>query len=62
MGHMFDAVKGGIAHDDIGRAHIDLCPQHMFTILEFTGPHALEEIQIFFDGALPIGAVLAGFG
>ncbi len=59
MGDFLDPIQGGIAHQHIGRRHVDFGPQHMFAFIIFTGPHAFKQIQIFFNGALTIGAVFA---
>ena len=57
-----DAVHDGVAHVEVGRRHVDLGAQGACAVGEFAGLHAREEVEIFLDGAIAIGAVLAGFG
>ena len=57
-----DAVHDGIAQVEIGRRHVDLGAQGSRAVGKFAGLHALEQIQIFFDRSVAIGAFLAGFG
>ncbi len=60
MGDFLDPIQGGIAHQHIGRCHVDFGSEHMVAFIIFTGPHAFEHIQIFFNRALTIGAVFTG--
>ena len=62
MRHMLDTVQGRVPQNNIGGGHVDFGPQYMLAVLEFAGPHALEQIQILRDGALSIGAVFARTG
>ena len=55
-----DAVHDGIAHVEVRRRHVDFGAQRAGAVGEFAGLHAREEIEIFFDGAIAIGALLAG--
>ena len=57
-----DAVHDRIAHVEVRRRHVDLGAQRARAVGKFAGLHALEQIEIFFDGAVAIGAVLAGLG
>ncbi len=57
-----DAVHDGIAHVEVRRGHVDFGAQGARAVGEFAGLHALEQIEIFFDGAIAIGAVFAGLG
>ena len=59
MRGMTNPVQGGIAHDQIGRRHVDLRAQHVCTIREFTSAHAPEEVEILLNGAVSIGALPA---
>ena len=59
---MADAVQGGVAHDQIGRGHVDLGAQHMLAVGEFPGAHAAEQVQVLFHAAVAAGAFLAGAG
>ena len=57
-----DAVHHRVAHVEVGRRHVDFGAQGAGAVGEFAGLHALEQVQILFDGAVAIGAFLAGFG
>ena len=57
-----DAVHDGVAHVDVGRGHVDFGAEDAGAVGEFAGLHASEEVEIFFDGAVAIGAVFAGLG
>ena len=57
-----DAVHGRVAHDDIGRSHVDLCAQGILALGEFAGLHAAEQVKGFLPGAVAPGAVFAGLG
>src|SRR5260370_6322429 len=57
-----NAVHDWIAHIQVGRGHVDLRPQRARAIGKFAGAHALKQIQILFDRAISIRAVLAGLG
>ena len=45
-----------------GGGHVDFGAQGAGGVGEFAGFHAGEQVQIFFDGAVAIGALLTGFG
>ena len=55
-----DAVNHGVAHVDVAGRHVDLGPQHLGAVRKFAVLHTGEEIEILFDAAPAIGAVLAG--
>ena len=57
-----DAVHHRIAQVEIGRSHVDFGAKGARAIGEFAFAHALEQIEIFLDGAVAIGALLAGLG
>ena len=57
-----DAVHDRVAHVEVGRGHVDLGAQHARAVGELAVLHAHEEVEILFDGAVAIGAVLAGLG
>ena len=57
-----DAVHHRIAHVQVRRSHVDLGAQNSRAVGKFAGPHALEQIQIFFYRAVAIRAVLARLG
>ena len=57
-----DAVHDGIAEIEVGRRHVDFGAEGACAIGEFAGFHAREEVEIFFDAAIAIGALGAGLG
>ena len=57
---MTDPVDRRVTHMHIGMSHIDLCTQDLAAVGELTVFHPGEEIQVFFYGAVPVGAGLAG--
>ena len=57
-----DAVHDGVAHVEVGRRHVDFGAEGAAAIGELAGLHAGEEVEIFFDAAIAVGALLAGFG
>ena len=57
-----DAVHHRVAHVEVGRGHVDLGPQGARAVGKFAGLHALEQVEVLFDGAVAIGAVLARLG
>ena len=59
---MQDAVHHRIAHVQVRRGHVDLGAQHARAVGKLAGAHALEQVEILFDRAIAIGAVLAGLG
>jgi hypothetical protein len=56
---MEDAIHHGITHIQVGRCHIDFCPEHTRAVLEFTCTHMLEQVQIFLHGPVAKGTVLS---
>jgi len=58
---MADAVDGRVPQVDVGGGHVDLGAHDVGAIREFAGLHALEEVLVLGHGAVPVGAVLAGF-
>ena len=54
-----DSVHHGIAQVEIGRGHINLRAKNARAIEEFSGAHALEQIQILFDRPVAIGTVFS---
>ena len=59
---MADAVHYGVAQVDVWRAHVDPGAQDAGAVWKLAGLHALEKVQVFFDGPISIGAVCARFG
>ncbi len=62
VGGVEDAVHDGVAHVQVGRRHVDFCSQNSRPVGELAGFHAGEEVEVFFDAAVAIGRVFAGFG
>ena len=46
MGGVADAVDRRIAQVDVGRRHVDLCPQDMRAVGELASLHALEQVDV----------------
>jgi hypothetical protein len=57
-----DTVHDGVAQVDVGRAHVDLGPQHSRPVGKVALAHTPKEVEVLFDGAVAVGAVLARFG
>ena len=57
-----DAVHDGIAHIQVGRRHVDFGAQHAGAVRELALLHADEQVEIFLDRPIAIGAVFAGLG
>ena len=57
-----DAVHDGVAQVEVGRRHVDFGAERARAIGELAGLHAREEVEILFDAAIAVGALLAGFG
>jgi len=62
MRGMEDAVHDRVAHVEVGRGHVDFCPEDTCPVGEFAGLHAGEEVEVFLDGAVAKGRVFAGLG
>ena len=59
MRHMCHTVNDRVSHIDIRRCHINLCAQHLLSILEFSVFHCLEQLQVFLNGAFSVRTVLS---
>ena len=59
MGCVQNAIHDGVAHEHIAGGHIDFGTQDVRTFLEFTGPHAREQVEVFLDRAVAIRTLLA---
>ena len=62
---ILDAVDGRVAHVHVGAGQVDLGTQSLFTLLELTGTHPAEQVQILLRGAVTPRrgtAGLAGIG
>ncbi len=57
-----DAVHDRVAQVEVGGGHVDLGAQRARAVGEFAGAHALEQVQVLFDGAVAVGAFLARLG
>ena len=57
-----DAVHGGVAHDDVGRRHINLGAQGILSLGKFARAHPAEQIKAFFCGTVAPWRILAGLG
>ena len=42
-----DAVDHRVAHVDVGRCHVNLCPQRPGAVRKLPCPHARKQIKIF---------------
>ena len=61
MMDMTNSVQSRVSHIQIGRCHIYFGTQYIRPIVKLTGPHALKQFQVFFDGTIAIRAIVAGF-
>ena len=59
---MEDAVHDGVAEHHVWVGHVDFGAQHLGAVGEFAGAHAAEEVEVFLDRAVAVGAVLARRG
>ena len=57
-----NAVHHRVAHVDIGRGHIDLCPQRAGAVRKLPCAHAAEQIKIFLHGPVAVRALNARLG
>ena len=62
MRGMQDPIHHGVAEIEIGRGHVDFGTQHPAAVGEFSGPHALEKVQVFFCRTIAVRAVLSRCG
>ena len=62
VGCMANAVHHGVPQIDVGRTHVDLGSQDPCAVGKFAGLHSLEQIQVFGNGPIAIGAVTARLG
>ena len=62
MRDMTYSVQRRVSHIDVRRGHVDLRTQDVRTILELASLHALEQVQVFFDGPATVRTVLARLG
>ncbi len=58
--HVQDAIHHRVAQVYIGRGHVDLGAQDLGAVRKLAGFHAREEVEVFFDRTLAVGAVFAG--
>ena len=57
-----DAVHDRIAHVDVPRCHVDLCPQRPRSVLECARVHAREEVEVLLGAPVAIRALFARLG
>ncbi len=57
-----DTVEDGVAQVDVGRSHVDFGAEDVLAVGKFSGFHSAEQVKIFLDRALAVGAVLASLG
>lgn len=50
------AVDDGVAEVHVGVGHVYLGTEHHGSFLYFAAVHLLEQLQVFFDGAVAVGA------
>ncbi len=62
MGRPQNPIHDRVTKIHVGRRHVDLGTQRSRAVGEFTVTHPAEQIQIFFDAAVTIGAVATRFG
>ena len=55
-----DTVDGRVTHIDVGRCHIDLSTQGLRAIGELAVLHTLEQVKVFFNGAISPRRFLTG--
>ena len=61
MMRMGNTIDDRITQDHVRCSHIDLGPQDLLPIAEFTRLHAGKQIQVFLNTAIAIGALFARF-
>jgi hypothetical protein len=49
MRDLSNPVEGRISHYHIWGGHVDFGAKYVGTVLEFSGAHPLEQVQIFFN-------------
>ena len=60
MAHVGHPVDHRIPHINIGGSHVDLCPEHLLSVLVFSFPHLLKQPQVLLHGTVAVRALLAG--
>ena len=60
MGSFEDAVEDGVPHVDVARRHVDPGPEDSLALLAQAVLHLVEEGEVFFYGAVAVGALDAG--
>ena len=56
-----DSVHHGVAEIQIGRCHVNFRAEHFCAVGEFARAHTLEEVEVFFHGAVSVGTFFSGF-
>ena len=57
---MLDAVDGRVPHVHVGAGQINFGAQCAAAVLEFSGAHPAEQVEIFLRRAVPVGGGAAG--
>ena len=55
MVHALDPIHHRVSHIHIWMRHIDLGPQHLFTVGKLARPHSLKKVQTLRNRSLAIG-------
>ena len=61
VGLVANSVEGWVAHIHVRRRHVDLRPQHVFTVGKLAGTHTAKQIEILADTSVAVGAFDAWF-
>ena len=59
VGCVQDPIEHRVAHVDVGRGHVDLCPEHFGAVRKLPRAHALEQVEVLIDRTAAPGAVPA---
>ena len=59
---MKNPIHNRISHVQVGRGHVDFCPQNLGSVGEFSLFHPAEQIQILFDGTVAVRAFRSRLG
>jgi hypothetical protein len=61
MADVHDAVEHRVTHVDVRAGHVNLGPQDLFPVLEFTFAHSFKQIKVFLNAAVTVRGVLSRF-
>ena len=62
MRRMKNPIHYGISHVEVGRCHVDFCPEGSGAVGKFSRLHAFEQVEILFNGSFSVGTILTGLG